>query len=259
MQEGNRPGLVASGRRNDSTTGENNPTRETSAPRGARRYPPPRARARARAPHRRPFKTKKTRSRPTKANLRRKEGRFPLHCSRRPRSIEVLPRCTTRSFTPKCPCNFAFWSSLESPRCHEATRSRPRARAINHKSGKVFFFFHLKKYKNNKLQAEPNYNATAAAAASPPPRRFTVHHPRTAAAAVNRRPPRVVSPPLPSSSARACARATPTDTLTSAAVVAAVVVAAVVVAAAADVADAGARTRTWGGEWETGNWALAAN
>jgi hypothetical protein len=68
-----------------------------------------------------------------------------------------------------------------------------------------------------------------------------------------------VSPPLPSSSARACARATPTDTLTSAAVVAAVVVAAVVVAAAADVADAGARTRAWGGEWETGNWSLAAN
>ena len=48
MQEGNRPGSVASGRRNDSTTGENNPTRETSAPRGARRYPiPPPARARA--------------------------------------------------------------------------------------------------------------------------------------------------------------------------------------------------------------------
>ena len=113
------------------------------------------------------------------------------------------------------------------------------------------------KYKYNKLQAEFSYNATAAAAASPPPRRFTVHHPRTAAAAVNRRPPRVVSPPLPSSSARACARATPTHTLTSAAVV--VAAAAAVVAAAADVADAGARTRTWRGEWERGNWSLAAN
>ena len=42
----------------------------------------------------------------------------------------------------------------------------------------VFF-----KYRNNKLQAEFNYNATAAAAASPPPRRGTAHHPRTAAAA----------------------------------------------------------------------------
>ena len=104
------------------------------------------------------------------------------------------------------------------------------------------------KYKNDKLQTEFNYKATAPrrrpAAATPPPRLPTAHHPRTAAAAVNRRPPSAVS--LPSSSARACARATPTDTLTSAAVV--------VVAAATVVADAGARTRTWRCEWERGKW-----